>query len=151
MVQLLLKSHSKTAFPIHPTQLHPISAGTVGCLIPFSVFLITPFWCRFSKQDVSYILSHVVHYSQRWLSGARQNFRKLFLMCFHFHFLKWHWKVQRDAAARVWGVWTPVCHHLNVTQLRGGRSWQQLPLSTIMCELAFDPSVKRKEKTPHTG
>lgn len=76
---------------------------------------------------------------------------KILSTVFPLPFFKWHWKVQRDTAARVWGVWAPVCHHLNVTWLRGGWSWQQLPLSTIMCELAFDPSVKRKRKTkkPH--
>lgn len=30
--------------------------------------------------------------------------KRWFLLCFHFHFLKWHWKVQRDTAASVGSV-----------------------------------------------
>lgn len=31
------------------------------------------------------------------------------------------------------------------TLLAGKRGWQQLPISTIACELAFDPSMKKKK------
>lgn len=67
----------------------------------------------------------------------------------YFHFLKWHWKVQRSTAARVWGVRTLACHHLNVTPLIGEWSWEQLPISTI-AGVGFWPFYKKGKKT-HIG
>jgi len=46
----------------------------------------SPVWCGFSKQKVFYILLYIVHYSERGFSSAQQNFRRLFLQSFHFHF-----------------------------------------------------------------
>lgn len=51
----------------------------------------------------------------------------------------------REAQLQVWGVRTLACHHLNVARLTEERSWQRLPISTIVCEPAFDPSVRRKK------
>lgn len=149
LVQLLLKStwtYSFSCASLLNCILFQLEQYDVNFSSPYYLSSLT-FCCCFSKQDVFYILLPIILKGNFLLpSATSQNYSYSLPTSL---FFKWHWKVQRGTAAGARGVRAPACHHLNVTLLTAERSWQRLPVSMMVCELAFDPSVKRKKITAY--